>query len=321
MTLGDLRQGPLLPGPLFARSKFSAPRLVSRLVPRSRLFEELDQGAGRRPHDRGGRCRAPARRPCSPTGSRPVQTFRRRGSAATQATRTRSGSTARSSTHCDTASTSRASARTLRELLSLDGEASIDAVARSGRRPGESRRCPRHRHRRLSPGGVGERPEFGHFLESRPLSLRSWSPPGRTRRCGCTGSGCGKSWSRSATPTWPSPRTRRRVSSPRSGSTCPTDDIEAVHRRTEGWSAGLQMAALSIQTSPDPVTSVRRAEVDSNTVAGYFLEEVLYRQPQAVVDFMLASSVLDELSVAACTAVMGQGAAPSSSICPTPTCS
>ena len=48
MTLSDLSQGPSSPGPLFARSKFSAPRLVSRLVPRSRLFEELDQGAGRR---------------------------------------------------------------------------------------------------------------------------------------------------------------------------------------------------------------------------------------------------------------------------------
>ena len=48
MTVGDLSQGPALPGPLFARSKFAAPRLVSRLVPRSRLFEELDEGAGRR---------------------------------------------------------------------------------------------------------------------------------------------------------------------------------------------------------------------------------------------------------------------------------
>jgi LuxR family maltose regulon positive regulatory protein len=89
----------------------------------------------------------------------------------------------------------------------------------------------------------------------------------------------------------------------------PDDDIEAVHRRTEGWSAGLQMAALSFQASPDQVTSVRQAEIDSTTVAGYFLDEVLNRQPQPVVDFMLASSVLDELSPAACAGVVGPGAA------------
>src|SRR5580765_5314673 len=48
VALRDVSQGPSLPGPLFARSKFAVPRLVSRLVPRSRLFEELDHGAGRR---------------------------------------------------------------------------------------------------------------------------------------------------------------------------------------------------------------------------------------------------------------------------------
>ena len=40
-------------------------------------------------------------------------------------------------------------------------------------------------------------------------------------------------------------------------------------------------------------------------MAGYFLDEVLYRQPPEVVDFMLATSVLDELSVDATTALCG----------------
>ncbi len=87
------------------------------------------------------------------------------------------------------------------------------------------------------------------------------------------------------------------------------DDIASVQQRTEGWSTGLQMTAISIRTSPDPPTAVRRATVHGHAVAGYFLEEVLYRQPQAVADFMLATSLLDELSVAACEAMIGDGAA------------
>jgi LuxR family transcriptional regulator, maltose regulon positive regulatory protein len=89
----------------------------------------------------------------------------------------------------------------------------------------------------------------------------------------------------------------------------PDRDIEEVHRRTEGWSTGLQLAALSIKASPDPVSTVRRAEVSSATVASYFVEEVLSRQPQEIIDFLLASSVLDELSADTCTAVIGSGAA------------
>jgi LuxR family maltose regulon positive regulatory protein len=44
-------------------------------------------------------------------------------------------------------------------------------------------------------------------------------------------------------------------------------------------------------------------------VAGYFLDEVLYRQSPEVVEFMLATSVLDDLSVPACSALCGEGAA------------
>ena len=52
-----------------------------------------------------------------------------------------------------------------------------------------------------------------------------------------------------------------------------------------------------------------RVELGRHTVAGYFLEEVLSLQPPEVVEFMLATSVLDELSVPACTALCGQGSA------------
>ena len=86
-------------------------------------------------------------------------------------------------------------------------------------------------------------------------------------------------------------------------------ELALVHRRSEGWVAGLQMAALSIHGSPDQVTAAGRVQLGRHTVAGYFLEEVLSRQPPEVIEFMLATSVLDELSVPACTAVCGQGSA------------
>ena len=86
-------------------------------------------------------------------------------------------------------------------------------------------------------------------------------------------------------------------------------ELALVHSRSEGWVAGLQMAAISIHGSPDPATAAGRVELRRHTVAGYFLEEVLSQQPPEVAEFMLATSVLDELSVPACTAVYGQESA------------
>ena len=86
-------------------------------------------------------------------------------------------------------------------------------------------------------------------------------------------------------------------------------ELALVHSRSEGWIAGLQMAALSIQGSPDPTTAAGRVQLHRHTVADYFLEEVLSRQPPEVAEFMLETSILDELSVTACTAVWGQGSA------------
>ena len=87
------------------------------------------------------------------------------------------------------------------------------------------------------------------------------------------------------------------------------DDPELilVHGRSEGWAAGLQMAALSIHGSPDPATAAGRVQLGRHAVAGYFLDEVLSHQPPQVADFMLATSVLDELSVPACTALCSAG--------------
>ncbi len=86
-------------------------------------------------------------------------------------------------------------------------------------------------------------------------------------------------------------------------------DLALVHQRSEGWVAGLQLAALSIHGSPDPANAAGRVRSGRHAVAGYFLEEVLSHQPPEVTEFMLATSVLDELSVPACTALCGQESA------------
>ncbi|HTT88897.1 MAG TPA: LuxR C-terminal-related transcriptional regulator [Acidimicrobiales bacterium] len=86
-------------------------------------------------------------------------------------------------------------------------------------------------------------------------------------------------------------------------------DLALVYERSEGWAVGLQMAAISIHDSAGAVEAVGLIELNRHTIAGYFLDEVLYRQPPEVVDFMLTTSVLDELSAPLCNALRGEGSA------------
>jgi LuxR family transcriptional regulator, maltose regulon positive regulatory protein len=86
------------------------------------------------------------------------------------------------------------------------------------------------------------------------------------------------------------------------------EDIAVMQRRSEGWAAGLQMAAISIRHRSGSGGVAGGVELNRHSVTGYFLEEVLYRQPDAVAQFMLSTSILDELSADACAAVYGAGA-------------
>lgn len=81
-------------------------------------------------------------------------------------------------------------------------------------------------------------------------------------------------------------------------------DISALSERTEGWIAGLQMAAISIQGRAD-VDQFVRAFAGSNVfVLDYLMEEVLERQTPATQRFLLWTSILDRLSGPLCDAVM-----------------
>ena len=82
-------------------------------------------------------------------------------------------------------------------------------------------------------------------------------------------------------------------------------DVAALDARTEGWIAGLQMAALSLQgRDAEHVAGFIAAFAGSNRyVLDYLLEEVLYREPEEVQAFLLQTSILDRLSGPLCDAV------------------
>ncbi|HYX60702.1 MAG TPA: hypothetical protein VE888_17045, partial [Streptosporangiaceae bacterium] len=80
-------------------------------------------------------------------------------------------------------------------------------------------------------------------------------------------------------------------------------DLALLHQHSEGWAAALQMAALSLRSSQDPARVARSLDVRSHEISDYFVSEVLEQQPPEVAQFMLDTSVLDELTADTCTAL------------------
>ena len=69
-----------------------------------------------------------------------------------------------------------------------------------------------------------------------------------------------------------------------------------LHQRTEGWAAGLRLAALSLAGHPDPERFVAEFSGSDRTVAEYLIAEMLDRQPDDVKDLLLRTSVLDRVN-------------------------
>ena len=88
-----------------------------------------------------------------------------------------------------------------------------------------------------------------------------------------------------------------------------TDAVAALAARTEGWIAGLQLAAVSLQgQDAGRIADYIQAFTGSNRfVMDYLVDEVLDRQPPAIQDFLLKTSILDRLSAPLCDAVLGKG--------------
>ena len=81
--------------------------------------------------------------------------------------------------------------------------------------------------------------------------------------------------------------------------------VAALAARTEGWAAGLQLAALSLRGRPDIAGFVAAFSGSHRYVLDYLTEEVLDRQPEQVRTFLLETSVLERLSSGLCDAVTG----------------
>ena len=78
------------------------------------------------------------------------------------------------------------------------------------------------------------------------------------------------------------------------GLTEPT--VAMLHRRTEGWAAGLRLAALSLAGHPDPRRFAAEFSGTERTVAEYLLREVLERQSEPVRRLLLRTSMLEQVS-------------------------
>lgn len=92
------------------------------------------------------------------------------------------------------------------------------------------------------------------------------------------------------------------------------EDVAALETRTEGWIAGLQLAAISMQGRGDVANFIRSFTGSHHFVLDYLVEEVLDQQPESIQTFLLQTAVLDRLTGSLCDAVQFDAAeTPSSS--------
>ncbi len=82
------------------------------------------------------------------------------------------------------------------------------------------------------------------------------------------------------------------------------EDITALETRTEGWIAGLQLAALSMQGRSDAASFINSFTGSHRFVLDYLVEEVLGRQSESVQTFLLRTSILDRMCGPLCDAVL-----------------
>lgn len=85
-----------------------------------------------------------------------------------------------------------------------------------------------------------------------------------------------------------------------------TEDVAALEKRTEGWIAGLQLAALSMKGQQDVHRFIQAFAGDHRYIVDYLVEEVLRRQPESVQNFLIQTSILDRLNGSLCDAVTSQ---------------
>ena len=84
------------------------------------------------------------------------------------------------------------------------------------------------------------------------------------------------------------------------------EGVAALEAQTEGWIAGLQLAALSMRDREDVSGFIEAFAGSNRYILDYLVEEVLARQPEAVTAFLLQTSILDRMSGELCDALTGE---------------
>ena len=85
-----------------------------------------------------------------------------------------------------------------------------------------------------------------------------------------------------------------------------TEDVAALATLTEGWVAGLQLAALSIQGVPDVGAFLATFSGGHRYILDYLAQEILARQPPERRDFLLTTSILERMCGSLCDAITGR---------------
>jgi LuxR family maltose regulon positive regulatory protein len=85
------------------------------------------------------------------------------------------------------------------------------------------------------------------------------------------------------------------------------EDINALESRTEGWIAGLQLAAISLRGQTNASQMIQSFTGSHRLILDYLIEEVLNRQSESIQDFLLKTSILDRLNDSLCDVITGEG--------------
>src|SRR5207237_4021544 len=83
-----------------------------------------------------------------------------------------------------------------------------------------------------------------------------------------------------------------------------SDDLRALETRTEGWIAGLQLAALALRNNRDRAGFIRTFSGNNRYIVDYLAGEVFERQPARVQTFLLHTSILDRMCGPLCDALL-----------------
>lgn len=84
------------------------------------------------------------------------------------------------------------------------------------------------------------------------------------------------------------------------------DAVAMLEQRTEGWIAGLQMAALSMRDRDDVRAFIEGFSGTNRHILDYLLEEILSSQPPEIQNFLLCTSILERLSAPLCDAILAK---------------